>query len=57
MTYILLAAFLAGPNPVPVPFQAEFTSKEACKNAESALTVEWVKADLKGRIFSVCVVK
>jgi hypothetical protein len=57
MKYILVAAWLVGPNPVPVPFQAEFSSKESCKEAESALAVEFVKTGLKGHIFSVCLMK
>ena len=57
MQYILIAAWFVGPDPVPVPFQAEFTFKEACVKAEGALNLEWSRSTVKGRIFSVCVEK
>ena len=55
MKYILIAAWFVGPS--PVPFQAEFTSKEACTKAEGAFTVAWSRSAVQGRIFTVCVEK
>jgi len=57
MKYLLLATWFVGPNPVPVPFQAEFSSKEACMKAYATLHLEWAKSEVKGRIFGVCVEK
>ena len=56
MKYLMLAAWFVGSNP-PVPFQAELSSKEACMTAYAAMHRGLIEAELKARVFAVCVEK
>jgi hypothetical protein len=57
MKVLLLATWFVQAQP-PVPFQAEFSSREACTKAVSDLREALAKAtDVKGALVAACVEK